>query len=470
MKRFSHIIMIAALVFFTAQAAYAAEGWQTGFNLPGVNGTVYALVFDSSTSSLYVGGDFTDAGGVPNTKYIAKWDGTTWSALKTGMNKAVRALALDSQGNLYAGGDFTSADGVLNTNYIAKWSSSSWTALKTGMNGAVHALVFSGTTLYVGGKFTGANGTTNTAYIAKWSASSWSALGRGMDKAVYALALDASNSLYAGGDFNYAMNSTSSVSAMNIAKWNGSWSAVDIGMSGPVYALAFYGGNIYAGGQFDRVGSGMLYAYNIAKWNGSSWSILGGVSGGEYSRPYYGSLVYAIVPDASGNLYVGGNFDSSGTGSAKTNYIAKLSGTTWSLLGTGMSHPVRALALNGSTLYAGGTFATAGGKPASNIAKYSSSTWTALGNGSGIVGQVRAIAVSGSTLYAGGTFNGAGKVAANYIAKFSGSSWSALKSGIQVSDSSSDGVDALAVYGNNLYVGGSFTSADSMSYTKNIAK
>ena len=56
------------------------------------------------------GGDFTTAGGVA-ANHIAKWDGSAWSALGSGMNGNVLALTLDSSGNLYAGGDFTIAGG-----------------------------------------------------------------------------------------------------------------------------------------------------------------------------------------------------------------------------------------------------------------------------------------------------------------------------------------------------------------------
>jgi len=53
------------------------------------------------------GGSFTTAGGVP-ANYIAKWNGSTWSALGSGMNRAVDALAV-SGSDLYAGGSFTTA-------------------------------------------------------------------------------------------------------------------------------------------------------------------------------------------------------------------------------------------------------------------------------------------------------------------------------------------------------------------------
>jgi hypothetical protein len=72
------------------------------------------------------------------------------------MNNPVYALTV-SDSDVYAGGQFWSADG--NTvNFIAKWNGSTWTALGSGMNHYVYALAVSGNDLYVGGSFTTAGG------------------------------------------------------------------------------------------------------------------------------------------------------------------------------------------------------------------------------------------------------------------------------------------------------------------------
>jgi hypothetical protein len=93
---------------------------------------------------------------------IAKWDGSSWSALGSGTNVSVNALGFGLDSNLYAGGSFTSA-GDVSANYLAKWDGSSWSALGTGTNNNVNALDFdSNNNLYIGGEFTIA-GTVNPA-------------------------------------------------------------------------------------------------------------------------------------------------------------------------------------------------------------------------------------------------------------------------------------------------------------------
>ena len=109
---------------------------------------VYALtVFDDGGGpALYAGGAFTTAGGVA-ANYVAKWDGSSWAPLGSGVSgtsSSVSALTVFDDGGgpaLYAGGRFTSAGGVA-ANRIAKWDGSSWSALGSGMNGGGTTDVF----------------------------------------------------------------------------------------------------------------------------------------------------------------------------------------------------------------------------------------------------------------------------------------------------------------------------------------
>jgi hypothetical protein len=147
----------------TATASCEPSWLPTFGEVPGVNGSVDALtVFDDgSGAALYAGGTFTSAVGVA-ANYIAKWNGSSWSALGSGVNGRVDALAVFDNGSgpaLYAGG-----------NSIAKWNGSSWSALGSGVNGTVNALtVFddgSGPALYAGGSFNVSP--AGDSFLAKW--------------------------------------------------------------------------------------------------------------------------------------------------------------------------------------------------------------------------------------------------------------------------------------------------------------
>jgi hypothetical protein len=162
-----------------------------------------------SGGTLYAGGEFTIPG-VRGANSLAQWNGSRWSALGSGVNGVVSALAM-SGGTLYAGGNFT-MPGDTNANDIAQWNGSNWSALGSGMNSTVNALVVSGSTLYAGGSFTMAGGNAAN-YIAQWNGSSWSPLGSGMNNSVSALTVSGST-LYAGGEFYTAGSNVSAYVAL----------------------------------------------------------------------------------------------------------------------------------------------------------------------------------------------------------------------------------------------------------------
>ncbi len=471
-------------------ARWDGSSWSAlGSGITGPQSEVDALaVFDDGSGPrLYAGGRFTDAGGVAVSK-IASWDGTSWATLGGGIGVAqpagsVKTLVAFDDGSgpaLYAGGGFNEAGGIAVAN-IARWNGSSWAALGSGLSGgSVRSLLAfddgGGPALYAGGAFE-SSGAVAANHIARWDGAIWSQVGGGTNEAVSELLVHDSE-LVAFGQFQEA----GGLLVNAIARWNGtSWARLERGIGGPVEALTVFddgaGPALFAGGIFGDADG--LTLNRIGKWDGTSWSALGsGLSGG-----YIGVKALSVFDDGSGPaLYAGGGFTTAG--GAAASQIARWDGASWSALGSGLSFialftAVDALAVfddgSGPALYAGGHFATAGGVTVNNIARWDGSSWSALGSGVAISGQrahVRALQVfddgSGPALYVGGDFTTAGGVTVNGIARWDGSSWSSLGGGLVNGGSNDDeSVNALAIFddgsGPALHAGGSFASKDSIA-------
>lgn len=254
---------------------------------------------------VYAGGDFLSAGTVA-TNRIARWNGSVWAPLSSGMNNTVNTLDVDVSGKVYAGGSFTTAGGITVAR-VAAWNGStsdlsgpSWSTLGTGLTATVYTVETSGTDVYAGGEFQTAGGNPGNR-IAKWNGSAWSALGTGMNNTVRSIDHDVSGNIYAGGDFTTA----GGLSADMVAKWNGSvWSSLSTGLTGSVYSVnTGLSGNVFVGGTFTE-SSGI--SPNTIYWNGSAWQPM--ASGTN-------SQVYGITTSSTGITYVGGAFSIAGNNS-----------------------------------------------------------------------------------------------------------------------------------------------------------
>lgn len=446
--------------------------WDDRLAEPGTRSTAAGVAFVFAValigSDVYVAGQFEEAGGIAAAN-IAKWDGANWSTLGAGTDAAVFALATNGT-ELYAGGAFSTAGGVA-ASRIAKWNGTSWSALGGGISGSsaqVRAIAVSGADVFVGGTFVNAGG-VSVNHLAKWDGVAWSALGTGVagfSTSVDALLVNGSN-LYAGGKFSTA----GGVTVDNLAVWNGSaWSALGSGLNGPdaqVKALAFVGTSLFVGGRFTSASG--VPVNNIARWDGGNWfDVGGGVTGGLLSE------VSALGVSGS-EVFAGGDFTTAGATPAS--HVARWNGSSWSAMDSGISGGgitrADAVAIGGGFVYVGGTFITAGGLTANSVAGWNGSDWSVLGLGLSSNASsdpvVNAIAVSGNDVYVGGIFASAGGVPAKNIAKWDGAVWSALGSGISGPNNTQGEVRAIAVSGGNVYVGGQFATAGGVT-VNSIAK
>jgi hypothetical protein len=126
-------------------------------SMPGITGTVRAIAQHPITKEIYIGGDFTDAGGDSDADYLAKWDAATgaWVAVVAGFTNNVYTLEFDQTGNLYVGGIFTNV-GDSDGDYIVKWDGTNLSSLGTGLNGWCFTIEIDKNTgyIYAGGDFT----------------------------------------------------------------------------------------------------------------------------------------------------------------------------------------------------------------------------------------------------------------------------------------------------------------------------
>ena len=106
-------------------AAWANNTWHPLGT--GILGTVRALTTDDTHGLLYAGGDFTTAGSVIANR-VAVWDMgiDTWIPLQyttgqRGVGGPVRALTVDDS-VVYLGGEFTNAGGDSNADRVARWT------------------------------------------------------------------------------------------------------------------------------------------------------------------------------------------------------------------------------------------------------------------------------------------------------------------------------------------------------------
>jgi len=280
-----------------------AERWEVV--VAGVAGDVFALTFDAN-GDLYIGGGFTDLGSAAGD-YIVKitdLSGTpTVNALGTGTNGTVYDIAVAPNGDVYAGGGFTLAGGVANTAKIAKWDGASWSALSTGLNDDIYALAFAPNgDLYIGGEFTDAA----YPYLCKWGvdADSFQVVGTNTDinAKVFELAFGATGWLYVGGNFT---NAGGISNADKIAKWNGSqWESLGTGVDDTVGGIVVNSGKVYAAGLFTSAG-GLTLTDRVAVWSNGAWQPL------DIDLPGT-SQVNAILPASDGSLYIGGAFSTKG--------------------------------------------------------------------------------------------------------------------------------------------------------------
>jgi hypothetical protein len=458
-----------------------SHGWAAG---PFSTSTVYALarLDDGSGPALYVACS-------RNGYKVVRVRGQEVTELGGPFDGSIQCMTVYDDGAgpaLYAGGSFSHVNGAA-VAHAAKWDGTDWVAVGSGLSSAVYALaVFddgAGPALYAGGAFTSAGGVP-AAGIARWRAQSWSAVGGGVagpfSREVRTLLVDAvAGRLIAGGAFETAGGAP----AHNVAVWDGAaWLPLGAGANGAVQSLQWFtdgdGRRLYAVGSFSQAGGAP--AARAAAWDGASWSALqDGLSPAATFPASYGAAALEYDDGSGPRLYIGGAFGLAG--GVPTAGLAPWRDGQFFPAPPGRQADIRAIAAveqgPNRGLYAGGLFVSLGGTPANNIARWDGTAWRPLGDG--VRGLVTAIIEGddgrGPAIFAAGSFDRAGGAPAAHIARWDGASWSALGSGVQFEGSYvvPTNVYALASFDDGLgpavYAGGAFAGAGGLN-TPNLAR
>jgi hypothetical protein len=395
--------LAASAVVIGGLVTLAAAAGPGGWDHLGDRGTAGSDALDLVASALavtpgvlYVGGEFTDAGGVASADRIAKWNGSGWSAVSSAgsqiSNGRVTAIAVHA-GKVYAGGSFQNAGGDANADFLAVWDGTNWkpfcnpTVPGPAFGGNVTSLQIIDDLLYVGGEFLNGAGIASADSLLACdlgtgdSSSTVSIAARPFSGPVYALAADGNGTLYAGGGFTDLQDIPA---ADNIASLpaGGTWHAMGAG-GGPcdcpvptfVRALTTAGTDVFAGTDAADI-AGIAQADHVARWDGSAWTALGADSGGGNGWLPAATSIYALASDGS-RLFVSGSFQNA-NGDPRADNVAFFDGADWHPVGSDgagngpWSGTGLALALVDRRLYAAGSFTSAGGDAqAHSVASFS---------------------------------------------------------------------------------------------------
>jgi len=273
-----------------------------------------------------------------DTNWVYKWDGTDYvkfgaplylTTAVAGFSKTPSIYDIvQYHGDIIISGEFDWADGR-HISGIARWTGTTWDSLGTGLAGYLtpapsnvmypHQMMVYQDTLYVVGNFVTAGGITVNG-VAKWDGTQWHAMGNGFNQNVYAIAVY-NGEIYAAGGFT----KTGTTTMRHIAKWNGgSWVSPGFDVytnatgfdEAYVHTLKQIGSWLFITGGFLHVTSsaGTASCGNIIAWDGSGVNTLSG------GTPNY--QIEAIAPWASNTIVVGGGYNND------SSYVAKYDLTT----------------------------------------------------------------------------------------------------------------------------------------------
>ena len=312
--------------FSYVESSDVVEMSWSGVSAQAIDGDVGAYVSSveqGPNGELYIMGDFENVGGVANADRVARWNGSQWAGLGSGINgngaltsrdfSDLRDMAIAQNGDVYIAGEFE-VFGLSGVQALAKWDGVTWTSIAADIDGYIRELVFDNEgSLYVSGEFDNLGGISTADSIAKWDGTNWSGLGSDgsgdgpLNRRARAMVVGSDNSLYASGRFS---NAGGVASADRLAVWNGAtWSSVgtysidEQEFEPDAYSLLIDNSSgadvLYIGGCMEWGSENLI----VAKYDGTDWVALTGIDRIE-------RCVRDMEIAPSGVLVIAGGFDS----------------------------------------------------------------------------------------------------------------------------------------------------------------
>jgi hypothetical protein len=462
------------------------------------NGAVNDMVTDGS--NVWIGGAFT------SLRFMAPYAATISATTAENQlkdqasgkfpifNGTIHCFAFDGTDTLFVGGTFTSVNGVLR-NSIAKLNrvsgswipDNSWNSLfierpfKTSSNAqaGIYSIFVSENVIYFGGNF--------SSYTAPGAASVSANHLVGINKLNGALICSISPVVaYGAGkyptaileDSGYLYVAFNTGQPVKINKLTGvTDSAFAPNVTNALVskmALALQGESVFIGGCFSSIGG--VTKYNIAKVNKNTGALDASFSVPQFTAATASSNIRSVVIDSSGNLIVAGVFDNlanlgrnivklnSQTGARISDFNAQ--STFFAYNGSS----VECLLISGNSLYGFGNFTgqpTGATNPQTgvNLAKVDVTTGAIITEFNGTESRltsaeaIKFAAFDGQNILIAGDISAYGGYARQGVAKLTkdaDGNWKVVEAFNTASGGTA--VNTLALSGNDLYIGGTFTT------------
>lgn len=290
-------------------AAFAAAVQSSG----GASSSVLCVTSDA-TGNAYIGGTFTQFGGVAANRLAKLFaDGTldvTFTSTVGLVGNDVKAVAVQSDGKILIGGNFTSVGGVPRS-YLARLNTDG--TLDTGFAPSLNLPVFcialqADGSIVAGGQFFSAGFTRRgmARILTDGSIDPTFNTGAGANNTVYDLDIDATGLIAIAGAFtSYSGTPANHVVLLDASGSVHAGFAPTTGLDGPAYAIeTFSGGRILVGGEFDQVNGNPCPALACLAYDGLQHPAMS-TTGFATS-----ASVLAIVDDINGLPLIGGSFSS----------------------------------------------------------------------------------------------------------------------------------------------------------------